>query len=92
MIVRIATEGQYELHGGDEEELRELDNQAVVACEASDEHQFRETFERMLDLIRTNGQPVPDDSLAPSDVILPPPDTSLQEAQAEFTGDGLIPG
>jgi hypothetical protein len=91
VIVRIATEGQYELEGGDEETLRELDNQAVSACEAGDEQQFRQTFDRMLELVR-GGQPVPDDELAASEVILPPPDTSLEEARAEFSGEGLIPG
>jgi hypothetical protein len=45
----------------------------------------------MLGFVRTNGQPVPDDTLAGSDVILPPPDTSVEEARAEFTGEGLIP-
>jgi len=35
---------------------------------------------------------VDDDRLEGSDVILPPPDTSLEEARAEFTGEGLIPG
>jgi hypothetical protein len=92
VIVRIATERQYELLGSDEETLNELDNQAVSACEAGDEQQFQETFKRLLEFVRTNGQPVPEDRLAPSDVILPPPDTSLEEARAEFTGDGLIPG
>ena len=92
MIVRIATEGQYELLGSDEETLNELDNQAVSACEAGDEDQFRDTFRGLLEFVRNNGRPVPEDLLAPSDVILPPPDTSLEEARAEFTGDGLIPG
>ncbi|MDX6668633.1 MAG: hypothetical protein QOK04_2013, partial [Solirubrobacteraceae bacterium] len=27
-----------------------------------------------------------------SEVILPPPDTSLADAREEFTGEGLIPG
>ena len=92
MIVRIATERQYELLGSDEEALNELDNQAVSACEAGDEERFRDVFRRLLDFVRTKGQPVPEDRLGPSDLILPPPDTSLEEAQAEFTGDGLIPG
>jgi hypothetical protein len=35
---------------------------------------------------------VPEDRLEPSDVILPPPDVSLEEAKAEFSGEGLIPG
>lgn len=92
MIVRIATEGQYELLANDAEALEELDNQAVAACEAEDEQQFHDSFQRLLEFVRSNGQPVPEDRLAPSDLILPPPDTSLEEAKAEFTGEGLIPG
>lgn len=90
--MRIATEGQYELQGGDEQTLGELDNDAVVACEGTDEQKFRDTFDRMLDFVRTRGRALPDDELATSDVILPPPGTTLEEARAEFTGDGLIPG
>ena len=37
------------------------------------------------------GASVADDELEGSDVILPPSDTSLQEASADFTGEGLIP-
>ena len=49
-------------------------------------------FSELLEFVRNNGQLVPEDQLGPSDVILPPPDTSLEEAKAEFTGEGLIPG
>jgi predicted RNA methylase len=92
VIVRIATEGQYELVESDAEVLNELDNQAVAACEAGDEEQFNETFKELIDFVRRNGQPVPDDVLEPSDVIIPPPDVSFDEARAEFSGEGLIPG
>jgi hypothetical protein len=92
VIVRIATEGQYELQDDDVEALNELDNQAVVACNQNDEQQFQDHFQRLLEFVRTKGQPVDDDRLEGSDVILPPPDTSLEEARAEFTGEGLIPG
>ena len=92
MIVRIATEGQYELSESDEQTLQELDDQAVAAAVADDEQQFHDSFARLIDFVRTNGQLVPEDRLAPSDMILPPPDTSLEEARAEFTGEGLIPG
>ena len=92
MIVRIATEGQYELRESDEGTLEELDNHAVVACQESDEQQFHEAFAQLLDFVRTHGQRFAEDRLAPSDLILPPPDTSLEEARAEFTGEGLIPG
>jgi PspA-Associated protein len=92
VIVRISTEGQYELVESDLEALNELDNQAVAACEAGDEQQFHDKFSRLLEFVRSNGQPVADDQLEGSDVILPPPDVTLEEAQQEFTGEGLIPG
>ena len=92
MIVRIATEGQYEVADADVAELNELDNAAVSACEASDEANFRAAFGRLLELVRTKGTAVDDDELTGSDIILPPPDISLEEARTEFQGEGLIPG
>jgi len=91
VIVRIATESQYRLPDDAAEELNDLDNQVVAAVEAGDEDRFHDLFEQMLDLVRRAGQPLDEDELAESDVILPPPDTSFVEAAAEFTGDGLIP-
>ncbi len=92
MIVRISTEGQYEISEADTAELNELDNRAVSACEASDEESFRAAFTQLLDLVRSKGKPVADDALFGSDLILPPPDVSLEEARSEFQGEGLIPG
>jgi predicted RNA methylase len=92
VIVRISTEGQYELTDGHAEVLNELDNQAVVACETGDEEQFGQAFKELIEFVRKNGQPVPEDSLESSDVIVPPPDVSFEEARAEFSGEGLIPG
>jgi hypothetical protein len=91
VIVRIATEGQYRLPDGAAEQLNELDNAAVTAVESDDEDGFHTTFEQMLELVRREGQPLGDDELEDSDVILPPPDLSFVEAAAEFTGEGLIP-
>jgi hypothetical protein len=92
VIVRISNEGQYELGEDDESELDQLDQEAVAACQGQDEQHFHEAFTRLLDFIRANGRRVPDDELSGSQLILPPPDTSLEEARAEFTGEGLIPG
>ena len=91
MIVRISTESQYKLGDDAAEELNDLDNQVVAAVDAGDEDQFHALFEQMLDLVRRAGQPLDEDEIAESDVILPPPDTSFVEAAAEFTGEGLIP-
>jgi hypothetical protein len=92
VIVRIATEGQYELPEESRAELGELDNQVVAVCRAADEQQFKAAFKRMLDFVRSEGRPVGEDELVGSDLILPPPDVSLEEASAEFSGEGLIPG
>jgi hypothetical protein len=91
VIVRIATEGQYRVPDGTAEKLNELDNAAVSAVDSDDEDGFHSTFEQMLELVRRDGQPLGDDELEDSDVILPPPDLSFVEAAAEFTGEGLIP-
>ena len=92
MIIRIATEGQYELSDDAVAQLNELDNAAVSSCDANDEAGFRDVFGRLLAFVREKGSPVPDDALVGSDLILPPPDVTLQEARQEFSGDGLIPG
>ena len=89
MIVRIATEGQYQLP--DErraERLNELDNEAVEAVEAGDEDRFHAAFEQMLELVRRDGTPLGDDELEESDVILPPPDTTLAEAAQSSPATG----
>jgi hypothetical protein len=92
VIVRIATEGQYELPDADVPALNELDNAAVSACGTGDEKHFTATYAKLIELVRTKGNKLPDDVLEPSDVILPPPDVTLAEAAEEFSGEGLIPG
>ena len=92
MIVRISNEGQYEIAETDVAELNQLDNAAVSACASADETQFRAAYGALLTFVRGSGTMIGDEQLTGSDVILPPPDVSLQEASSEFTGDGLIPG
>ncbi len=91
MIVRLAGEGQYQLPDVDAERLNELDNRAVEAVEHDDEPGFLQLWSEMLELVQADGQPLGEDELAESDVILPPRDISFDEARHEFTGEGLIP-
>jgi hypothetical protein len=91
VIVRIATEGQYEVPDDAYEELNRLDNEAVTAVESADEDNFTAAYGRLLDLVRTRGTPLDDDDLHESELILPPPDLTLAEAGHEFTGEGLLP-
>jgi len=91
VIVRISTEGQYDLPETFHAELNELDNRVVAAVEADDEDAYRESFSALLDFVRSNGTPLEDTDLRGSDLIIPPPDLTLAEAEQEFTGDGLLP-
>lgn len=91
MIVRIATEGQYELADDAVARVNALDNDAVAAVEAGDEARFTDLFAQIVELIRSEGTRLGEDDLRGSDVIVPPPDTSFEEARHEFSGDGLIP-
>lgn len=91
MIVRIAGEGQYTLPNEDADRLNQLDNDAVAAVEAEDRAKFAELWSQMLELVKTDGTEVDGEDLDASDVILPPRDITFEEAQAEFTGEGLIP-
>ena len=91
MIVRIATEGQFEVSESDYQAINELDNQAVEAVEANDEARFREIFGQLIAMVRERGRKLGDEELVHSDVILPPEDTDIEEARQEFSGDGAIP-
>ena len=91
MIVRIATEDQYELSQEDYERVNDLDNAVVAAVEAGDEQRYGKAFAELIDFIRTNGKEIADDDLRESDVIIPPSDTTLEQAKADFTGEGIIP-
>ena len=91
MIVRISTENQYVFPDDQADRLNDIDNTVVAAVEAGDEDRFHEAFEELLSLVRSEGTVLGDDELEESDVILPPPDLTFDEAGVQFTGDGLIP-
>ena len=92
MIVRILTEGQFDLPGSFFDDLNALDNKLVEVVELADVDQFSTLLKEMLDMVRDNGKPVPLDELVESDVVLPAPDITIEEAGDLFTGEGLLPG
>jgi hypothetical protein len=91
VIVRLMGEGQFELDDGEREGLNELDNQVMQAVEANDEENVRRLLRMMAGAVRKKGQKLPDDTLDPSDLVIPPDDLTLEEAHELFSGDGLIP-
>jgi PspA-Associated protein len=91
MIVRISGDDQYRLDDDAAARVNQLEDAVTQIVEAGREDGFATAYAELLDYVRANGERVPEDELAPSDVILPPADLSFEEAAREFTGEGLIP-
>ncbi|WP_329164126.1 hypothetical protein OHB49_30345 [Streptomyces sp. NBC_01717] len=92
MIVRIMGEGQLTLADSHLAELNKLDNELLAEVESGDGPGFRTTLHALLARVRELGTPLPDDSLEPSELILPSPDATLEEVRDMLSDDGLIPG
>ncbi|WP_262062968.1 PspA-associated protein PspAA [Streptomyces sp. STR69] len=92
MIVRIMGEGQVRLADGHLTELNKLDEALLTEVRNGDGPAFRETLQALLAKVRELGEPLPDDSLEPSELILPSPDATLEEVRDLLSDDGLIPG
>jgi hypothetical protein len=92
MIVRIMGEGQVKVDDSHLTELNKLDDDLLVELEKGDDAGFRGTLHALLDAVRSLGEPLPDDSLEPSGLILPNPDATLEEVREMLRDDGLIPG
>jgi hypothetical protein len=91
VIVRLMGEGQYRVDDSLQDRLNELDDQAMAALEASNEVELDQKLEQMFALVRAEGQPLPDDDLSASDVIIPPADLTLEETRELVSHEGLIP-
>ncbi|WP_225798760.1 hypothetical protein [Streptomyces sp. NK15101] len=92
MIVRIMGEGQWKLADSRFVELNRLDDELLEEMETGDEEGFRRTLCALLDAVRRLGEPLPDDALEPSELILPAPDATLDEVREMLSDNGLIPG
>jgi chromosome condensin MukBEF complex kleisin-like MukF subunit len=91
VIVRLMHAGQYRVDDSLHDRLNELDDKALAAVEAGDEEALDGYLDEMWELVRSNGEELPAESLDASDVIIPPSDLTLAETRALMSGDGLIP-
>lgn len=92
MIVRIMGEGQLEVGDDEVATLNGLDDAVEQAVEGGDHDVFAEALAALLARVREVGRPVDADFLHDSDLILPPPDATLEEVRGLLGDDGLIPG
>ncbi|MFI0482260.1 hypothetical protein [Actinomadura sp. 9N215] len=91
MIVRLMGEGQLDVAAEDLSALNTLDDELESAIESGDETSFRAALHALLENVRKVGKPLPADSLAPSELILPPADAHIDEVRSMLGDEGLIP-
>jgi hypothetical protein len=92
VIVRILGEGQLEIPDDRIEALNALDAQLEAATDDDDDEAFRAALGALLDKVREVGQPLPDDALVPSELVLPAADAHVDEVREMLGEEGLIPG
>jgi hypothetical protein len=92
VIVRILGEGQLEVDDSVVAGLNALDSDLEAAVERNDEGAFAAALEVLLSRVRAVGRPVGDETLEPSDLILPADGATMADVRKLLTDDGLIPG
>jgi hypothetical protein len=91
VIVRLMGEGQYRVSDELRERLEALDDESMAALGDEDEGELDAKLDEMWELVRTEGQRLPDEDLSPSDAVIPPSDLTLDETRQLFSDEGLIP-
>jgi hypothetical protein len=91
VIVRVLNDAQYEVSDDVLAQLNELDRQATDALERGDEPAMQQALGEMVEAIRASGTRVADDDLAPSHVVVPPEDFTLDETSRLMSEQGLVP-
>lgn len=83
MIIRILSEGQYEVDGSRLKQIQALDEELMDAMVKHDQKTFHRVFEEIVNIVRS-GTPLDSSQLVESDLILPAADISMKEAQKLF--------
>jgi hypothetical protein len=84
-------EGQFQVGDSLADTLNELDDRAQAAVDAEDEPELDRVLDQMWSLVRAEGEPLAEDDLSTSDVVIPPSDLTLEETRRLFSPEGLIP-
>ncbi len=92
MIIRILTEGQFDVADEHLDRLNALDGAVERAVESGDEDTFRAALNELLSAVREVASPHEVESFDTSDLILPPADATMEEVREMLTDQGLIPG
>jgi hypothetical protein len=94
VIVRILGLAQFRLEADDLPAVEAADDAVEKAIASGDEAALKVALSDLIDVIVQTGDPVPDQEFVPSDVVVPPADSTF----ADLAGigadgeEGLIPG
>ncbi len=92
MIVRLmGGGGQFRVDDGLMSQLNELDEAAMAAAERGDEAELDAKLDEMAELVRSQGEELPEDDISASDVVIPPSDLTLEETRRFLSDDGFVP-
>lgn len=92
MIIRIMNENQYVVPSQYYDDINAIDNEIVKDIAKGNAEDFRKRYLQLISVIRKNGIPVDPHTIKESDLIVPPPDLSFEDAKKIFAREGLIPG
>lgn len=91
MIIRVFGVGQFDVPGDAMAELNELDDALTGPVEQHDEEALHAGLEKVLEAVKRLGTPTPDDFIGPSELMLPGPDSTVEEIRELLGEEGLIP-
>ncbi len=81
-------DGQYQLSDEAYERLTTIDDHLLAALESDDGEAFHRLFHEALAVVR-GGDRLHETALEPSDLVLPPEDTSMDEARRLLESDSF---
>ena len=101
IIVRVSGQGQFKVNREIMDRINDIDNSIVSLLENADtdvdansikvkQKELNEKINEIINLIRTNGMPLEDKEITQSQIMIPNPDISVDEAKKIFRGEGII--
>jgi hypothetical protein len=101
IIVRVSGQGQFKVNREILNRINGIDNSIVNLLENTDtdvdvnsikvkQKELNEKVNEIINLIRTNGMPLDDKEIIQSQIMIPNPDISVDEAKKIFRGEGIV--
>jgi len=101
IIVRVSGQGQFKVNREILDRINDIDNSIVNLLENTDtdvdvnsikvkQKELNEKVNKIINLIRTNGMPLGEKEIIQSQIMIPNPDISVDEAKKIFRGEGIV--